>query len=369
MKIGEGLASPVVAGGRVYYFDNVAGKETLHAIDAATARELWRAEIDGTFSDMQGPSGPRCTPVVDGDRVYAQSCKGELKCLNVADGKVIWRVNYTNDFDAVFIGEKGSAPGASRHGNNGSPLVDGDFLYASVGGTNGAGVVCFNKRSGKVVWKSQNDQAGYAPPVIATVAGMRQLICFTVDGLIGLAPGDGRLLWRVPIKTAFARHVTTPVVCDDIVVVASHQVGLLGTRILKTGDDFKAEQAWLSKEAAMNFSSPVAVGKFLYGLGPARNLVCVEIPTGKTQWSKEGYFTTSADKSYAGFIVMGNNILTLTDGGQLVLFDADPEQFKEAGRAQVCAMNWCNPAYADGRLYLRDGIKGAGELLCVSLVR
>jgi len=368
MKVGEGLASPVIAAGKVFYFDNAGGKETLHVIDAATMRELWRKEIDGTFSDSQGPTGPRCTPVVDGDRVYAQSCKGELQCLSVNDAKVIWRVNYTNDFGAIFVGEKGNIPGAARHGNNGSPVIDGDHLIACVGGTNSAGVVCFDKRTGKVVWKSQNDQAAYAPPVVTTIAGLKQVVCFTAEGLIGLCAQDGKLLWRVPMKTAYARHVTTPVVYEDIVVVASHQIGLIGTKIRKAGGELNAEQAWLSKEAAMNFASPVAMGKHLYGLGPAKNLVCVEIPTGKLMWSKEGHFNTSADKAHASFIVMGKNILTLTDGGLLVLFAADSRAFKEIGRAQVCGMNWCNPAYAEGKLYLRDGIKGAGELLCIHLL-
>ena len=118
----------------------------------------------------------------------------------------------------------------------------------------------------------------------------------------------------------------------------------------------------------MNFSSPVAAEQYLYGLGPDKNLVCVEIPTGNLMWSRGGYFVTSADKAHASFIVMGKNVLALTDGGQLVLFAADPKEFKEIGRAQVCGLNWCNPAYADGRLYVRDGIKGAGELFCVELM-
>jgi outer membrane protein assembly factor BamB len=368
MKVGEGLASPVVAGGKLFYFDAVLGKETLHTLDLATTNEVWRATIDSAFKDNQGPAGPRCTPVVDGARVYALSCKGELQCLSITDGKLIWQVNCTNDLGAIFIGEIGSIPGAARHGNNGTPLIIGDRLYACVGATNGAGVVCFDKNSGKVLWKSQNDQAAYAPPVIETLAGVRQLICFTVDGLIGLNPENGELHWRVPMKTAFARHVTTPVIVEDIVIVASHQIGMVGTRISKEGAGLKSEQAWLSKEVAMNFASPVVVGKYLYGLGPAKNFICVEAATGKKMWSKEGYFTTSADKAHAAFLVMGKNILASTDGGELVLFAADPAGFREISRAQVCSLNWCNPAYADGKLFLRDGTKTTGELLCVELM-
>jgi outer membrane protein assembly factor BamB len=257
--------------------------------------------------------------------------------------------------------------GGKRHGNNGTPLIVGDRLYACAGGKDGAAVICLDKNTGKTIWKSQNDPAAYAPPAIAKLAGVEQVLCFTSNGLISLAPDDGILFWRVPIKTAFGRHATAPVWFGDIVVVSSHQAGMIGTKVLHEGSNIKAESAWTSKEVAMNFSSPVAFGKHLYGLGPRKNLECVDITTGKQLWSQEGFFQSSADKSYAGFVAVGDNILCLTDGGLLVLFRASPEKFVELGQTQVCGVNWCNPAYADGRLYLRDGNKGSGELKCVEL--
>ena len=363
LKIGDGFASPIVAGGKVFYSDNSDGQETLHALNPGDGKELWHAAIDQAVGDQQGPAGPRCTPLVSDGRVYAQSMKGRLRCFSAADGKPIWETSYTKDFSAIFIGEKGNAQGASRHGNDGSPLIDGDRLFANVGGTNGESEVCFEKATGKVIWKSQNDQAGYAAPVMATIAGTKQVVVFTVDGVIGLAPADGKLLWRYPMKTTYARHVTTPVVFDDVVVVSSHQIGLVGIKIARAGDNWQATQCWLSKDSTMNFSSPIAVGEFLYGLGPSQNFVCVNIRTGKQMWSKDGYVTGSGDHAHAAFILMGENILALTDGGQLVLFAADPREFKEHGAAQVCGRTFCNPAYADGKLYLRD----AHELMCVEL--
>jgi outer membrane protein assembly factor BamB len=363
VKADAGLASPIVAGNKVIHFDAANQKETLHALSRETGEKIWSAPIDETFHDMQGPDGPRCTPLVDGDRVFAVSCRGRLVCLNLSDGKEIWSKSYTEDFGAIFIGEKGNVPGAGRHGNNGTPLIVGDRLYACAGGTNGAGVVCLDKRDGKLIWKSQNDQAAYAPPVMAKLGGVEQLICFTVDGLIGLDPSKGDLFWRVPIKTAYGRHVTAPVWHEDVVVVSSHQAGLIGTKVSgKNG-----EQTWVSKENAINTASPVSVGGYLYGLGPRKNLMCVEIARGKQMWSKDGYFQTSADKAYGGFLVVGKNVLCLTDTGSIVMFEADPKEFREIGQAQVCGANWCNPAYADGRLYLRDGNKGPGELMCLDL--
>ena len=165
--ISNGLASPIVFGDRVYYMDNHEGMEALHAIDKSNAKEFWRVDIDRTFTDAQNPPGPRCTPLVDGDRIYAQSCKGELRCLKVADGSPIWQVNYVKDFSAVFTGEKGMSVGAARHGNNAAPVIDGDRLFAAVGGSNGESVVCFDKMTGKVLWKSQDDPAGYGAPCIS----------------------------------------------------------------------------------------------------------------------------------------------------------------------------------------------------------
>ncbi len=364
IKVGDGLASPVVAGGKVFFLDNQTNKETVHALDAASGRALWSVPLDDAFKDSQSLPGPRCTPTVDGDRVYAQSCKGELQCLNAATGKLIWRVHYVKDLEAVFIGEKGQAAGASRHGYNGAPIVDGPHLIAGAGGTNGASVVCFDKLTGKIVWKSQSDLAAYAPPILATLAGVKQVVRFTVEGVMGLNRADGQLLWRVPLKTTFARHVTTPVVIEDMVMVASHQHGLLGVKVSKDGSGLKAEQAWLRKESAINFASPVAVDGHLYGIGPAKNIICVDPKTGEQKWSKAGYFTSGADKAHASFVVMGKNILILTDGGQLVLIAADPKECREISRAQVCGNTWCNPAYAGGRLFVRD----AKELVCAALM-
>ena len=248
IRIGEGFASPVLASNHLVCFDNQRGKETIHSLDPKNGKERWAVAIDDTFQDQQGPPGPRCTPLIDGERVYAQSCKGELQCLDLSTGRVLWRANYVKDFNAVFIGEKGNTPGAARHGNNGSPVIAGDRLFACAGGTNGAGMVCFDKRTGAVIWKSQKDQAAYAPPIVAVVAGVEQMICFTVEGAVGLNAADGALLWRVPIKTAFARHVTTPVVFEDMVAVASHEVGLVGIKVVKTASGIVATRAWTSKQ-------------------------------------------------------------------------------------------------------------------------
>jgi len=362
IKIGTGLASPVVASGKVVYIDHQRGKEVVHAAGCADGREIWSAQLDDAHKDFQSPPGPRCTPLIDGDRVYAQSCRGEFQCLGLADGKLRWRVNYVKDFGALYFGETGPATGASRHGYSGSGVIDGDRIIVAAGGVKGAGVVCMDKLTGKVIWQSQNDVPGYAGPVVATIAGVKQAVSFTAEAVIGLDAADGKALWRVPVKTGFGRHVTTPVIFEDVVVVSSHEAGLIAIHVTKAADGLKAERAWASSDLAINFCSPVAVGGYLYGLGPPKKLFCADIRTGKPAWVKSEFY--SGGKGHASFTVMGPNILVLAEDGQLTLIAADSTALTTISTAKACGANWCTPAYADGKLYIRDD----KQLLCLDLM-
>jgi outer membrane protein assembly factor BamB len=384
-EVGFGVDSPVVAGGVVYYLDEAGGKETVHAADAKTGKAVWSAVLDDTFKDKQSQPGPRCTATVDGNRVYAQSCRGTLKCLRAADGNEVWSANYGKAFGAVFIGELGKAEGAVRHGYAGAPLVDGDRLIVGVAGKEAA-YAGFDKRTGKELWRTALEglSTAYAAPTLATIGGVRQVVAFATAAVVGLDPATGKLLWRSPpVKTALGRHITTPVVVGDLVVVGSFQAGLIGFRVAKAGDGFKAEQAWATKDAMPNFSGLVAIGgeavnggsgggtagatavaglpTHVVGVGQGLKLFCIEIATGKLAWSQDA----GLGKSHAGLIVVGDTVLALGDAGELVAFAADPTAYKEMGRAKACDKNWCTPAYVDGKLYLRD----ARELRCLNLGR
>jgi outer membrane protein assembly factor BamB len=294
--------------------------------------------------------------------VFAQSCKGQLTCFALDSGKVVWSTNYVNDFAAVYIGEKGDSKGGSRHGYSASPCLDGDRLYALASGP-GAGVVCFDKSTGKVIWKSQDDQGAYSPPVVATIAGIKQVVCFTVQGALGLAAADGALLWRVPLTTSYGRHVIAPIVQGDMVIVGSHEIGLVATRLSAVGGKFTTQQAWSVKALGPNFSSMVCVGEHLYGL-VGKQVVCVALKDGSTAWSHDGCVSTSPDKAFAAFLVASDHVLMFNDGGELILFEANASAYKEKGRVQICGKSWCHPAYVDGKLIVRD----AKQLLCVEVV-
>ena len=160
----------------------------------------------------------------------------------------------------------------------------------------------------------------------------------------------------------------TPVVRGNMVVTGSYQAGLRGVALRKEGDrSWRAEAQWTNAAAAMNFSSPVAVREFVYGVGPAKNLVCVETSTGRLAWSREGLFAGAAGSSFGALMVIGDNLLLATDGGLLVLLAANPTEFRELGRVQVGGRSWSHPAYANGTLYWADGLSGPGYLRAIEL--
>jgi outer membrane protein assembly factor BamB len=353
ITVGGGHSSPVVAAGRVLYLDEDGTREVAHVLDADTGRELWRTPYADRFEDEWG-AGPRSTPALDGDRAYMQSCSGEFRCLNLADGKVCWGVSFEKDFGVKFHGARGAESlVAARRGNNGSPLVDGDAVIIPVGSTNGASLACLDKLTGAIRWKAGNEEAAYSSPVIATLAGLRQIVYFSADSLSGFERASGRLLWRQPLRTAARRHAASPVVVGDTVVVNSHTFGTAAFQISRSGDAFTVTPAWSNPALKVNLATPVLAEGHLFSQGPDRDFVCVDAATGGLKWSHSGFGQGRRD--YASTIVVGRHLLVLTEQGTLLLIAADAGRYTELGRLQVCGSTWSFPALADGRLLVRDG--------------
>jgi len=360
--IGGGFSSPVVAGGKLVYLDAQDGQETAHAVEAQTGRELWRVAYDAVFEDEWGP-GPRSTPLLDGDRLYVQSCRGELRCLHLADGRTLWRANFQKDFGAMFVGRDFREATADRRGNNGCGVVDDARFIAPVGSTNGASLVCFDKHTGRVLWRTGHDPMAQSSLMVATLAGRRQVVAFTADALLGAEAQTGRILWRVPVHTLARRHVATPVLAGDDVLVGSITAGLLCVRVAPAGQDVLARPIWTNLALRVNLSTPVRVGEHLFVQGPMRQFVCAHVRTGRQAWAQPGF-----GQSYAAAIGLGTNLLVLTDRGELRLLAADPRGYVDLGRTQVCGETWSHPAYADGLLYVREGLTRGWKLSCLRLL-
>lgn len=351
ITVGGGFSGPVLASGKLIYLDEDGSSEVAHAIDPNTGKEIWKTTYAARYEDEWG-AGPRATPIIDDGRVYVQACNGDFKCLNLADGKEIWKTSFEKDFGVRFLGSKANEGTAARRGNNGSGVIDGDRIFLPVGNTKGGSLVAFDRKNGKVLWQSGDDEAAYSSLMAGTLAGVRQVVAFNADALVGADAQTGKILWRVPLRTNAKRHTATPVIFDDHVAVNSHTFGVACFKIGKDTGGVTATQAWQNKDCKINLATMVLVDGHFYSQGPAKDYVCLDAATGQLRWSQPGF--GQGRKDYASTIVVGKRLLVLTEDGQLLLIEPNPSKYTELARLQVCGNTWSFPAYADGKLYVRD---------------
>ena len=251
--LGEAHSSPVVAGGIVYAFFKPANKneDALAAFKADTGDNLWTKSYPRAAFTPPFGNGPRGTPAVDGGRVYTLGNTGVLACWDAKSGDVVWKVETLADFAAKNL----------FFGVSTSPIVVGDTVVVMVGGPD-AGVVAFDKATGKVAWKATSDPASYAGPTLLTT-DPKQLVLLTGTHVRSLAP-DGKLLWSFPFKDRLNESSTTPVRVGDLIVASSVTAGSVGLK-LPTADGQKPEQVW--KNAALTIHAPYHEQDFFQDCG------------------------------------------------------------------------------------------------------
>jgi outer membrane protein assembly factor BamB len=342
----------VVSGSTLVYLDEQEGQEVAHRVNTANGQEQWHTPMTAAFGDEWG-KGPRSTPILDGDRVYAQACNGEFRCLNLADGKVVWEAGFERTFGVKFLGSKANEGTASRRGNNGCGVIDDQRLILPAGGTNDHSLVCLDKATGKLLWHAGQDEAAYSSLLVSTLAGTRQVIAFTAEALMGVELERGTILWRVPLKTGAKRHAATPVLRGDDIFVNSQTIGLVCLRIKQAGGQWTATTVWANKSHRINISTPVLAGDHLYSQGSSRDLICVEAATGQLKWSQTGFGRD--EKDYSALIAADGKLLVLSNNGVLTMLKQQATGYEELGRVQACGTTWSHPALAGQKLYVRDG--------------
>jgi outer membrane protein assembly factor BamB len=339
--IGPGYSSVVAADGRAITMTADDRTESVICWDAATGQEKWRHTYDrpgeAGFGGY-GP-GPRSTPTIDGDRVFSVGGTAILHCLETATGKVVW----WKDLVAEFGGR------VPNWGVAFSPLVEGELLLTMPGGSNGSSVVALDKRTGGVVWKNLSDAPGYSSPIAATLAGWRQVVCFTGEAVVGVQPGDGRELWRYPWQTNYNCNIATPIVSGDYVYVSSdYGKGCALLKIAADANQLSARRVYENNKMRNHFGTSVLVDRHLYGFDESGYLVCMEFATGQVAWRERGF-------NKGSLLAVGGQLVILGENGKLALADATPKAYHE--RASFRASHercWTMPTLADGRLYVRD---------------
>jgi outer membrane protein assembly factor BamB len=352
---GIGMSGLVVSRGRVLTMIQKDGKQWLAAFDAATGASAWQTELAPAYENGQG-AGPRATPAVSGDRVFALTGEGILAAVSFADGKIIWSHNLPK--------ELGGAP--AEYGMASSPLVVGEQVVVMIGAPKGS-VVALDAASGNVAWTAGNEVAGYSSPTLLDVGGKRQIVLYTGTSVIGIQPGTGKLLWRYPYETDFACNIAVPLAIDGKVFISAgenHGSALL--ELKPAGDGFEPQVAWESQgptsKLRNEWQTSIVLDGRIYGFdnvggaGPITHLTCLDAATGERLWQKlrfgKGNMIEADGKLWIAMIT-----------GELVLVRVNPKEYEELGRAQLLESTRQAPTLAGGLLYLRDG----SEIVCVDV--
>lgn len=348
---GTGYSGPAIVGDRLYTMGARDDTEYVLAIDVQSGKELWAGEVGTKFVEKRG-DGPRCTPTVDGDFLYALGANGELVCLETATGKKHWHVNLQSDLGGRLM---------SGWGYSESPLVDGDQVVCTPGGAKGA-LAALDKKTGKVLWRSKKltDTAGYASVIVAEVDGVRQYIQCTSKGAAGVAPKDGTLLWyygKADFRTAV---IPTPIYHDQQVYVTSgYGAGCDLIKLTPDAKGFKAERVYTNKNMVNHHGGVVLIGENLFGYSDgARGWICQDLKSGNIVWQEK-------QKLKKGSLTCADGMLYCysEDKGIVALVQATPSGWKESGRFTIPRESslrkpdgrfWTHPVVANGRLYLRD---------------
>lgn len=381
---GVGYAMPAIRRGRLVQFDRFDDVNRVTCRNAETGAELWTYEYPTRYADLYGyNNGPRCAPVIDGERVYVFGQEGMLLCLRVTDGEFLWRVDTPEKYGVV----------QNFFGVGSTPLVEGDLLIVQVGGSPpesrriapgrldqvlglDSGVVAFDKFSGEEVYRLSDELASYSSPVCATVDGRRLCFVFARGGLLAFDPATGKQEFHFPWRAEMLESVnaSNPLVAGDRVLISeTYGPGAALLQVLPR--DYKVLWSDVDrrrdKSLQTHWNTPVLHEGYVYASSGRHEynaeLRCIELETGQVMWRQPGL-------SRSSLLYVDGHFVCMCEDGTLLLIEANPEQFKvtsvadlrdpASGKPLLDYPCWAAPALAHGLMYVR----GESNLVCVELI-
>lgn len=339
--VGAGWSGFVIGLERAYTIEQRRENEAVTCYDLMTGVELWAHTYPAIFEESMGGDGPRSTPALDGDRLYALGAQGDLHCLDALSGEVVWHANILEDFGAqenLF------------YGTTASPLIVDDLVWVTSSGKGGPGLLAFNKVTGEVALEGLDDvKQAYSSLALETVAGQPMLINLAGKAIHGIDPETGEILWQFPWSTQSDINPSQPIVVDEnrVFLSSGYGTGASLLSVTKTDGNFIVNEAWHSNEMRNKFSSSILVGDHIYGLNEGI-LACIDVETGKRAWKK-------GRLGHGQMLFAEGNLIVLAEDGDLYLIEATPEAYKEISRTEALeGKTWNHLALAGGILVVRN---------------
>lgn len=354
---GVGMSNLAIQGTTAVTLVQKEGKQWLLALDANTGDTKWETPLAPEYRNGMG-NGPRGTPAISGESVYAFTGEGILVAASLATGKIAWSKDTVQDL--------GGKP--AEYGMACSPLVHDRLVIVTVGGAKGT-VAAYDVKSGQRQWVTGDSPAGYSSPALLDIGGRQQLIAFSGNAALGLQPASGQLLWQYPYETNFDCNIATPITIDgDVFLSSGENHGSVLLSLQSKGEKFNIAEVWKSqgtKSVLRNeWQTSILLDGYLYGLdnvggaGPVTHLTCINARTGERLWQKPRW-------GKGNLIAADGKLFFSTMNGELVIARANPKQYEEIGRKEYIGSTRQAPALSRGLLYLRDD----AEIVCIDVRR
>jgi outer membrane protein assembly factor BamB len=370
VPIGPGYSGPTVSQGRVYVTDRLerpAQAERVLCFDEKTGEEIWTFQYGSVYENVGYPAGPRASVVVHAGKAYSLGTMGHLFCFDAATGRVLWKRDLFSEYEMNM----------PIWGIAATPLVVDEKIIVHVSGSQNACVVAFHKDTGKEIWRSLEDRAGYSAPILIEKKGVRVVVNWTEHSLSGLDPETGEIYWRFPWRTGSGMSIATPVLYKDHIFVSAFYSGSL---LVKLGEDYTtAEKVWQRegeserKTDALHcvMNTPVILDDFIYGVDSYGELRCLEFSTGDRVW--EDLTAVNKDRwANIHFIRQGDRTWMFNEHGELLITRLSPSGLEEISRARLIeptrkqlprGVTWSHPAFANKHVFIRNDER----LVCADL--
>lgn len=368
--LGEGYASLAMTNGMIFTTGNRSDGQYVAAFSAEDGTEIWATRLTDGNPDHSYP-GSRCTPTVDGDRVYAVTSDGQIGCVRVSDGELIWKRHMREEFGGRMM---------SGWGYSESPLVDGDLVLCTPGAGD-AMIVALDKLSGEEVWRSAvpnlgeagKDGAAYSSIVATDAAGVRQYVTIVGRGAIGVRASDGEFLWgynRIANGTA---NIPTAIPVENFVFVSTgYGTGAALLELVATEDGNVAaqEKYFLNARTFENHHGGMILeGDYVYaGHQHGQGFpICIAWRTGEVVWGGDIRGADGDGSGSAAITYVDGQIIFRYQNGEVALVNATPEGYELLGHFRPEYQereSWSHPVVVDGKMYLRE----QNRLMCYDLV-
>ena len=352
---GVGMSAVAVADDRAITMWNSSRGQVVAALSTKDGAVLWATPLAASYENSMG-DGPRATPTIVGQQVFAYTGEGILACLDVTTGAKQWSKSVVRDM----------AGGPAEYGMACSPLIVDDMVIVTAGGE-GKAVVALDRKNGDVRWTAVDGLPGYSSPALLRLGGESQVVAFTARGVTGIRPSDGKELWSYPFKTPYDCNTATPIeVAGNVFISAGENHGCVMLNVMKRATGYQVDEVWASVDSKSvmrnEWQTSVLLNGYLYGFdnvgsaGPVTHLTCVEAASGKVVWTKTRFGK--------GNLVAANGKLWITTmKGELVLVEATPKGYAEIGRQKILGKTRQNASLADGFAFVRDD----SQVICIKI--